>query len=506
VTTDEVRPAAAGTLPDSQTANPQRWLTLLVLSLAQLMDVLDGTIINIALPSAQSDLGFDLENREWLVTGYALAYGSLLLFGGRLADRFGRQRLLYIGLVGFAVSSAVAGAATSFEVLLGARIAQGLFAAALAPAALSLVSVTFADDPAERGRAFAVFGAVSGMGGAIGLTLGGVLTDELSWRWCLYINVAIAALALVGAVAFVRDADVTSTEAVKAASTRTVDLPGVVLVVAGLAGVVFGLGNSAAHGWDAPSTWVPVTMGALLVVGFVYREARTAYPLLPMSVVLDRNRGAAFLAIAISGVGAFAIFLYLSYYLQQTLGFSATEAGFSFLPFAGVLILGAGVSGSVLLPRFGPRPIIPTGGMFAAGALLLLTRIDQDTSFATGVLPSVLLFGFGTGLIFGSAQNVATYGVDSDSSGVASAMVNTMQQVGGSIGLALFTYISAAAVDRYIADSVGQPDQQLQTLAALSSYHTVFWAAAAIFLAGAALTAALFRPGPGVVEQASAPR
>lgn len=502
MTKDAVRPDAPDARAASEGPDPKRWLALLVLSLAQLMDVLDGTIINIALPSAQSDLGFDLENREWLVTGYALAYGSLLLFGGRLADRFGRRRFLSIGLVGFAVSSAVGGAAPNFEVLLGARIAQGLFAAALAPAALSLVSVTFADNASERGRAFAVFGAVSGMGGAIGLTLGGILTDQLSWRWCLYINVAIAAVALLGAVAFVRDP---ARASAAGASPRSVDLPGAVLVVAGLAGVVFSLGNSAIHGWEAPSTWVPLASGALLVVGFVLREARTAHPLLPLSVVWDRNRGAAFLSIAISGVGSFAIFLYLSYYLQQTLGWSATDAGLGFLPFAAVLVVGAGISGSVLLPRVGPRPVIPAGCLFAVGALVLLTRIDQDSTYATGVLPSVLLFGFGTGLIFGSAQNVATSGVDSDNSGVASAMVNTMQQVGGAVGLATFSYISATAIDRYLADNADGPAQQLQTLAALSSYHTVFWVAAAIFLAGAAVTAALFRPGPVVVGRSAAP-
>ncbi len=501
MTTRAVRPETAAAGPGSQRPDPRRWLALLVLSLAQLMDVLDGTIINIALPSAQSELGFDLENREWLVTGYALAYGSLLLFGGRLADRFGRQRLLYTGLVGFAVSSAVGGAAASFDVLLGARIAQGLFAAALAPAALSLVSVTFADDGAERGRAFAVFGAVSGMGGAVGLTLGGVLTDQLSWRWCLYVNVAIAAVAVLGAIAFVRDPGTSGT----GASTRSVDLPGAVLVVAGLAGVVFGLGNSAVEGWEAPSTWVPLAVGALLVVGFVLREARTAHPLLPLSVVWDRNRGAAFLSIAISGVGSFAIFLYLSYYLQQTLGWSATDAGLGFLPFAAVLVLGAGISGSVLLPRTGPRPVIPTGCLFAVAALVLLTRIDENSSYTTGVLPAVLLFGFGTGLVFGSAQNVATSGVDPENSGVASAMVNTMQQVGGAIGLATFTYVSAAAVDRYLADDADQPAHQVQTLAALSSYHTVFWVAAAVFLAGAALTAVVFRPGPAVLDQRSVP-
>lgn len=501
LTTGDVRLDPPAAPPEPEGADPRRWLALLVLSLAQLMDVLDGTIINIALPSAQSDLGFDLENREWLVTGYALAYGSLLLFGGRLADRFGRQRLLYTGLVGFAVSSAVGGAAPSFEILLGARVTQGLFAAALAPAALSLVSVTFAHDASERGRAFAVFGAVSGMGVAIGLTPGGVLTDELSWRWCLYLNVAIAALAVVGAVAVVRDRAASST----APPTRTVDLPGAALAVAGLAGLVFGLGNSAVHGWADPSTWLPLAVGALLVVGFLFHEARTAHPLLPLSVVLDRNRGAALLAIAISGVGSFAIFLYLSYYLQQTLGWSATHAGLGFLPFAAVLVLGAGISGSVLLPRVGPRPVIPAGGLFAAAALVLLTRIDQGSSYATGVLPSVLLFGFGTGLVFGSAQNVATSGVDSDDAGVASAMVNTMQQVGGAVGLATFTYISASAVDRYLADHADQPAQQLQTLAALSSYHTVFWVAAAVFLTGSVLLAAVFRPGPVVLEQPAAP-
>ncbi|GAA2599358.1 MFS transporter [Winogradskya consettensis] len=442
-------------------------------------------------PAQRSDLGFNLDNREWLVTGYALTYGSLLLFGGRLADRFGRRKLLYIGLVGFAVSSAIGGAAPTFEVLLAARISQGLFAAALAPAALSLVSVTFADNPAERGKAFAVFGAVSGMGGAIGLTAGGVLTDQLSWRWCLYINVAIAAVAIVGTFMFVRDREGVSRDA----SSRSIDLPGAVLVAGGLGGIVFGLGNSAVDGWQAPATWLPVLAGVLLIVAFVAREMRTEHPLLPFSVILDRNRGAAYLSIAISGVGSFAIFLYLSYFLQQTLGFSATAAGFAFLPFAAALIVGAGISGSALLPRFGPRPIIPAGCLSSAASLLLLTRIDLDTEYVTGVLPAILFAGFGTGLIFGSTQNVATSGVATSHSGVASALVNTMQQVGGAIGLALFTYVSATATDRYLSGNADQPTQQTQALAALSSYHNVFWVAIGIFVVGAGITAATFRSG-----------
>ncbi|WP_305785785.1 DHA2 family efflux MFS transporter permease subunit [Symbioplanes lichenis] len=473
-------------------------MALLVLSLVQLMDVLDGTIINIALPSAQAELGFTQDNREWLVTGYALTYGSLLLFGGRLADRFGRLRLLFVGLTGFAVSSAVGGAATSFEMLLSARIGQGLFAAALAPAALSLVSVTFANNPSERGKAFAVFGAVSGMGGAIGLTAGGVLTDQLSWRWCLYINVAIAAVAVLGTLLFVRDRGGVPGDS----SSRSIDFAGAVLIAGGLGGIVFGLGNSAVDGWEAPATWLPVLGGGLLIAAFVAREMRAEHPLMPLSVILDRNRGAAYLGIAISGVGSFAVFLYLSYFLQQALGYSATAAGFAFLPFAGALVIGAGISGSALLPRFGPRPIIPAGCLASAASLLLLTRINLDTEYVTGVLPAILLAGFGTGLIFGSAQNVATSGVASSRSGVASALVNTMQQVGGAIGLALFTYVSATATDRYLS---GHGGQQAQALAALASYHAVFWVAIGVFVVGAVITAATFRSGTIDLNEEAAP-
>ncbi|KAA0023703.1 MFS transporter [Antrihabitans cavernicola] len=463
-------------------------MALAVLSLAQLMDVLDGTIINIALPSAQQDLGFSSDSREWLVTGYALAYGSLLLFGGRLSDRFGRKRLFLIGLIGFAASSAVGGASGTFEVLLGARIAQGVFAAALAPAALSLVSVTFSQNASERGRAFAVFGAVSGMGGAIGLTAGGLLVDALSWRWCLYVNIAIACVAALGAVVVVRDDESDD-------NVRTLDMPGAFAIAAGLFGIVFGFTNSATHGWSDLRTMLPLIVGAILIAGFVQRERTTTHPLLPLSIILDRTRGAAYLAIAIVGVGAFAVFLYLSYYLQQTLGWSALHAGVAFLPFAFALIVGAGISGSVLLPRFGPRPVIPVGCIFAAAALVLLTRIGLDSTYSAGVLPSILLSGFGTGLVFGSAQNVATFDVDSADSGVASALVNTMQQVGGSIGLAVFTSVSVSAVDHYLADNPNRNAVQAQTLAALSSYHTVFWAGAAVFLGGALLTACIFRSG-----------
>lgn len=467
-----------------------RWLALIVLSLAQLMDVLDGTIINIALPTAQNDLGFGSENRAWIISGYALAYGSLLLFTGRLADRFGRKRLFLVGLIGFAVASAVGGAAGNFEVLLIARIAQGVFAATLAPAALSLVSVTFDRDKKERARAFSIFGAVSGMGGVIGLILGGVLTDVVSWRWCLYINVAIAAVALVGAVLFVRDAG--------HRDHRTVlDVPGAAVIVAGLFGAVYGLSNAADHGWSDLWTWLPVAAAVLLIGLFIVRQHRIANPLLPLRVVVDRNRGAALLAIGAAGIGSFAAFLFLTYYLQRNLAFTPLQSGFGFVPMVATLVLGAAVSGSLLLPRFGPRPLVPAGLVLAAVAVALLTRIGATDDYASHVLPSVLILGLGFGFVFGSAQNVATSDLPARDNGVASAMVNTAQQVGGSIGLAVFTSIAAAAGTAYVNGHASATSRaQLRSDATLHGDHVVFWVAAGVFLLAAIITAVMFRSGP----------
>lgn len=477
------RPSAGG-------ASRSRWLALIVLSLAQLMDVLDGTIINIALPTAQSDLGFGSDNRAWIITGYSLAYGSLLLFTGRLADRFGRKRLFLAGLIGFAVASAVGGAAGTFEVLLSARIAQGVFAATLAPAALSLVSVTFDRDKKERARAFSIFGAVSGMGGVIGLILGGVLGDVVSWRWCLYINVAIAAVALVGALLFVRDE--------RRRDHRTgLDVPGAALIVAGLFGAVYGLSNAADNGWSNLWTWLPVAAAAVLIGLFIVRQHRIQNPLLPLRVVVDRNRGAALIAIGAAGIGSFAAFLFLTYYLQRNLAFTPLQAGFGFVPMVATLVLSAAVSGSVLLPRFGPRPLVPAGLVLAAIAVALLIRIGGGNDYASHVLPSVLILGLGFGFVFGSAQNVATSDLPARDNGVASAMVNTAQQVGGSIGLAVFTSIAAAAGTAYVdAHRAGASQLQLQADSTLYGDHVVFWVASGVFLLAAITTAIMFRSGP----------
>ncbi|QKV73860.1 DHA2 family efflux MFS transporter permease subunit [Amycolatopsis sp. Hca4] len=470
-------------------AVPNRWLALVVLSLAQLTVILDSTIVNIALPTAQHDLAFSDDNRQWVVTGYALAFGSLLLLGGRLCDLFGRKRLFTIGMLGFAAASALGGAADGFTLLLIARIAQGAFAAVLAPAALSMVSVTFADNADERGRAFGVFGAISGAGGALGLLLGGVLTQNLSWRWCLYVNVVIAAIAVAGALLFLVD---------HARPERTrLDLAGTVLALLGLFGVVYGLGNAATRGWTDPWTLGPTVFGLLLVGAFVLVERQVRNPLLPLSVVLDRDRGASYLTIGISGTGGFAVFLFVTYYLTDTLKFTPVQSGLAFLPMVVLVMAGAVVSGAVLLPRVGPRPIVPIGSLLAAAGMVLLTGIDTDSTYTGGVLPALLVIGLGLGLIFGPGQNAATSGVRPHETGVASAMANITQQVGGSIGLAVFSSLGATATTNYLtAHATTATDPATLAAATFAGYHFVFWIAAALFFAGALLAAGLFRRGP----------
>ena len=478
-----------------RTAN--RWIALVVLSLAQLMVILDSTIVNIALPTAQHDLAFSDGNRQWVVTGYALAFGSLLLLGGRLSDLYGRKRLFIAGMVGFAIASAAGGAADGFGVLLIARIAQGAFAAMLAPAALSMLSVTFADDADERGRAFGVFGAISGAGGALGLLLGGVLTQNLSWRWCLYVNVIIAAVAIAGALAFLVDRD-------RPERTR-LDVPGTVLALLGLFGIVYGLGNATSDGWTGFRTLAPTVAGVVLIVVFVLVERRVRDPLLPLPVVLDRDRGASYLAIGISGAGGFAVFLFVTYYLAETLKFTPLESGLAFLPMVGLVMVGAVVSGAVLLPRVGPRPIVPAGSLLTAIGMALLTGLDADSTYATGVLPALLVIGLGLGMIFGPGQNAATSGVRSHEAGVASAMVNITQQVGGSIGLAVFSSLGTTVTSGYLSTHASTAaDPATIAEATLTGYHFVFWIAAGLFFGGAVLSAGLFRGGPLAADPGAA--
>jgi EmrB/QacA subfamily drug resistance transporter len=458
----------------------RRWLILAVIGIAQLLVVLDVTIVNIALPSAQADLGFSADDRQWIITAYALAFGSLLLLGGRIADLFGRKWTFIAGLLGFAGASALGGAAPSFGLLVAARALQGAFAALLAPAALSLLATTFTD-PAERGRAFGVYGAIAGAGGAFGLLLGGLLTEALDWRWCLYVSILFAVPAAVAGVRLLHH--------VPAQARPRLDIPGTVIASAGLFALVFGMARAQSDGWGDPFTLAFLGGSAVLLAAFVALQRRVANPLLPLRVVTDRNRGGSYLAIATAGAGIFGVFLFLTFYMQNTKGMTAFETGLAFLPMSVVTIFTVTLVQTRVLARTGPRPLVPTGMLIAALGMALLTRIGVDTAYASHVLPSLILIGVGFGLVIAPSFATATLGVPRRDSGVASAMVNTSQQVGGSIGTALLSTMAVSATTDYLAANGSQHVQQ----AAVEGYTTAFWWAAAIFFIGALATGSLLR-------------
>jgi EmrB/QacA subfamily drug resistance transporter len=473
------------TLPAAVVAAPsRRWWTLITVGLAQLMVVLDSTVVNIALPAAQADLGFSNGERQWIITAYSLAFGSLLLLGGRLSDLIGRKRTFIIGLIGFAVASALGGAADSFGLLVAARALQGAFGALLAPTALAVLTTTFTI-PKERARAFGVFGAIAGAGGAVGLLLGGFLTEKLDWRWNLYINVVIAVVAVVGALIFV-------TNTKRTGPRPKLDIPGTIFVSGALFGLVFGLSNAETDGWDSPLTWGMLAAFAVLIVAFVLWQRRAAHPLLPLSIVLDRNRGAAYTAVLLAGAGMFGIFLFVTYYLQASLAYTPIQTGLSFLPMIGMLVVAAQLGTNLLVPRFGPKVMVPFGMTVSAIGMVLLTRLDLGSDYVPDILIPLMILGFGMGSTMPAAMQTATLGVDREFAGVASAMVNTSQQVGGSIGVALLNTLAATAATDYLASH--QPaTAAVAAQAAIASYNTAYWWGAGIFFGGAVIAALLFR-------------
>jgi EmrB/QacA subfamily drug resistance transporter len=472
----------------------RRWLVLAVLAVAQLMVVLDATIVNIALPSAQKALGFSDDSRQWIVTGYALTFGSLLLLGGRLSDLFGRKRMFIGGLIGFAVASAVGGAAQSFAVLVGARAVQGAFGAMLAPAALALLADTFTD-ATERRKAFGVYSAIAGGGGAVGLLLGGVLTEYVSWRACLYVNLAFAIPAALAALALLYHQPSTF--------KPTLDIPGVLTASTGVFALVFGFSRAEIDSWSAPLTIGSLAAAVVLLSAFVAIQRRVAKPLLPLRVVTDRNRGGAYLAVLISGAGMFGVFLFLTYYLQETLGFSPVTTGLAFLPMIAIMLIGVGATAARLLPRFGPRPVVTAGMLLSAGGMLLLTGVGVDSSYAPDVLPGLLVVGLGIGLSMATVIQTATLGVRASDTGVASALVNTGQQIGGSVGTALLSTLAASATTSYVTSHAPSPATMAE--AAVHGYTTAFLVSAAIFATGAVVCGALLRPGVTQVDPAAEP-
>jgi EmrB/QacA subfamily drug resistance transporter len=420
--------------------DPKRWLALVVIAVAQLMVVLDASIVTIALPSAQHALHISTANRQWVVTAYTLSFGGLLLLGGRIADYVGRKRIFIVGLLGFAGASALGGVAVDAPMLFGARALQGAFAALLAPAALSLISVTFTEIR-ERATAFGVYGAISGGGAAIGLIMGGVLTEYASWRWCLLVNVPIAAVAAVAAVSVVRDS--------RAHGNTSYDIPGAISVTAGLVALVYGFTKAASDGWAASATLTCLGIAVVLLAAFVTIEIKSTNPLLPMRVILDRNRGGSYLSSFMVGAGLLGMFLFLTYYFQGNLGYSALKTGFAFLPFSAGIIVAAGAS-SRLLPRTGPRPLMAAGFGAAAAGMIWLSRITPHTTYLAHVLPAEILISLGMGLAFVPMSSTALFRVPTHDAGVSSALVNTTQQIGGSLGTALLNTVAASATATYL--------------------------------------------------------
>jgi len=458
-------------------ADNRRWWALVVIALAQLMVILDMTIVNIALPSAQTDLDMSDGNRQWVITAYTLAFGGLLLLGGRVADLAGRKLTFMIGLLGFAAASALGGAAANSGMLFGARALQGVFAALLAPSALALLTTTFTD-PKERGKAFGVFGAIVGAGAAIGLLAGGLLTQYLDWRWCLYVNVPIAFIAFAGAW--------TLLDSGGRHEDAHLDVPGALLGSAGMLSLVYGFSEAESRGWGDGLVLGLLAAGVVLLGVFALWQTRARVPLLPMTVVKDRQRVGAFLTILFVTIGMFGVFLFLTYYFQRVLGYSPLKTGLAYLPITVGMITGSTQVAARLLNRVPPRTLIVPGLLLAAGALALIAQVGVEPAYASHILPGMLMLGLGMGTAMMTCVSLATGSVAPRDSGAASATFNTAQQVGGSIGTALLNTIAASVTTRYATAHAG-PGVDRRALASHAAVHgfnvATWWAMASLLLA-----------------------
>jgi EmrB/QacA subfamily drug resistance transporter len=481
----------ANSIPANEPQNGRRWLVLGTIGIAQLMVVLDVTIVNVALPSAQRALHFGTVDRQWVVTAYALAFGSLLTVGGRLADLLGRKVIFLTGLAGFAAASAVGGASVDFAMLVAARACQGAFAAIMVPSALSLLTTTFTD-PKDRGRAFGIYGAIAAAGGAVGLLLGGAFTQYLSWRWTLYVNLIFAAVGFVGGSLLLRRQP--------PPNKPRLDIPGVLLVSSAVFCLVYGCSNAATDGWGAASTDGFLASGIVLLAGFALWQARATDPLLPPRVVLDRNRGGAYLSMLMAGAGLFGTFLFLTYYLQLTLGYSPLLTGVAMLPVSVGAAIVSNLSTIVLLPRFGPKPLVALGMLVATGAMVWLAQLGPHGEYTGSLLGPLIMVGIGMGAVIAPSISTGTFGVAPQDAGIASATVTVSQLLGASVGTSLLNTIFAGTVTSFVtAHPTSLIDRQtLNGLALAHGYDTAFWWIAAIFLVGAVISGALLGRGPMV--------
>lgn len=482
--------SATHTSTGAPAVDPQRWKALTVIAIAQLMVVLDATVVNIALPHAQADLNISDGNRQWVITAYSLAFGGLLLLGGRIGDLWGRKRAFVVGLVGFALASALGGAAVNLGMLLASRALQGVFGALLAPAALSLLTVAFTEAK-ERAKAFGIFGAIAAAGGAVGLLLGGVLTEYINWRWCMYVNIVFAVVAAVGATIYIKDRG-------DQRNRDRLDVVGTLLATVGLVALVYGFSRAEQDGWGSGLTVGMFVAAVVLLAVFALVESRVKAPLLPLRVITDRNRGGAYLSIGLAMIGMFGQFLFLTYFLQLNKGYSPVMCGIAFLPLVVCLVIGSTQVGTRLVNRVPARFLMGPGFLLAAIAMVLLTRLEVDSSFATHVLPSEIMLGLGMGTASMPGMSLATSRVRPQDAGVASAMVNVSQQVGGSIGTALLNTVAASATSSWIAARAfsGSVPESAAQQAAVHGYAVAFgWGAAIMALA--ALIAFVFVNGGG---------
>jgi EmrB/QacA subfamily drug resistance transporter len=469
----EVAPAAG--------QDPKRFRALAVIAVAQLMVVLDASVVIIALPSAQRSLHISVANRQWMLTAYTLAFAGLLLLGGRIADYLGRKRMFIISLIGFAAASALGGLAPNSAMLFSARALQGAFAAVMAPAALSLLTVAFTE-PKERARAFAVYGGIAGGGAAIGLILGGALTQYASWRWTLLINVPIAIAAAVAAVRYVTES--------RSPARHGYDIPGAISVTGGLLALVYGFTKAGLDGWASSTTLELFVIAGVFLTAFVLIERRAAHPLLPLRIVLHPSRGGAFLSSLLVGIAMLGTFLSLTYYFQGTLHYSAMKSGFAFVPFSLGIITGATLA-SRFLPRFGPRIVMMGGLTMGALGLALFSTINVHSVYTGSVLPAELIVSLGMGLSFVAMNSTALAGVHPEDAGVASALANATQQTGSSLGAALINTIATSATVSYLAVHGHTP--AAIAAGAVHGYTTAFIFSAIVLATAAVVAFSLIR-------------
>lgn len=470
----------------------RRWSLLGVVALAQLLVALDATIVSIALPSAQRALQASDAERQWVVTAYTLAFGCLLLVGGRIADAVGRKRALLAGLAGFAIASTAGGAAPVLPLLVAARALQGAFAALLAPTALSLLAVTFTE-PRERARAFAVYGTIAGTGAVAGLLLGGVLTQFADWRWCLYVNVPIAAAAAAGGWLLLGGPEPGGR------GRRRLDVPRALLAGAGLAALIAACSEAVTEGWGSRTVVGLLVLSGLLLATFLVRDARAASPLLPPRIVRHRARGGVYITVALAVAGMFGAFLLLTYHLQAVLGYTPLEAGLAFLPMTVASQATSWAIASRLMPFVPPRVLMAPGALAAAAGMGVLALAQANGGYISHVLPAEVLLGAGISCVMVPAFSTATLGIDPREAGAASAIVNAAQQLGGSLGTALLNTIAVTVAAGSIAAHGAGAALRLQ--AVVHGYSAAAAAGAAVLVAAALVAAVMIDAGRPVPQR-----